>query len=514
MFTPLPTPEEISNWDRVSIQEYKIPGRVLMENASREAFRVLCSAAELEAKNILVLAGGGNNGGDAFCIARYLHDAGADVQVFHTRPRNKYSGETKSNLLLLAQLGIPCRIIPADISTQCQNADIIIDGLLGTGFTGELRPDVQKYVTSINACRAKSFVFSIDIPSGLNATTGIPSPEAVKAHITVTFEAAKKGLIQQTAKAYTGTLHICPIGIPSKVKREAPCDHFLITKKILKSLQSFPENMHKGTAGKVLIIGGSTGMIGAPVLAAKGALRAGSGLVSILVPQQLQQTAAQFLPEIMVSGAPCGDIWTKKALPTIRQAVKNFDVIVVGPGMGRHAETAVFFSHLLQELIEQKKVLVLDADALFFLAEQPELVQKLLPETILTPHPKEMARLCKKEIKTVQAHRIETARTFCKNFYGILVLKGAGTVVCKGQKSYICNKAVPNLAIGGSGDVLSGVIGSHLAHQLPPLEGTCSAVYRHALAGEILAANYPYRGNTAGEIADKLPFAVKEHRHD
>ncbi|XPV74816.1 MAG: NAD(P)H-hydrate dehydratase [Desulfovibrio sp.] len=535
MFSPAPTPTKMHEWDTIAINKYKIPGRVLMENACREAFAVLAatyskhSSASTDAskfayppydtckifagKSICILAGSGNNGGDGFGLARYLHDAGAAVAIYHTAPLNTYKAETAANMRLARQLGIPLHRLSKTKTIEFHKADIIIDALLGTGFSGELREATLHYVRSVNTIADRLFVFSLDIPSGLNGLTGLPQPEAITAHATVTFENAKIGLLQPSATQYTGELHARAIGIPEAVKQEAPCDQHLITPEILRAATTTDSEMHKGTAGRVLIIGGSDSMAGAPSLAARGALRAGCGVVTTIVPKKVQPVTAQFLPEMMTAPAGTDAFWTEECVASVTPHLHNVQAVVIGPGMGREKEAEEFLRALLPALPKGLPKII-DADALFHLSNMPDELQKLDANTILTPHPGEMAMLAKESITKVQNNRLTTARKFCDSFSGILALKGAGTIVQYKQKGYICSEVAANLATAGSGDVLTGVIASLLARKTPPLTATCAAVFWHAKAGQHIHASFPDRGNLASDIADVLPIVIKETIHD
>ena len=292
----------MSGWDRAAI-DLGLPELLLMENASREALHVLSAeTGQMSGKRVLLFMGGGNNGGDAACLARHLHDGGAEVLVLHTRPLGAYRGVTGQHVRLARRCGVAFapaagwpekyRNTPWDVyadASVCERGgpDIVVDGILGTGFSGSLRPLELGLVARINALAQRAFIFSLDIPSGLSGLTGRPCPVAVRAHATVTFEAAKPGLVLPEAAPYTGRLHIRPIGIPAVVRREHPASYQMITKAIAGAFPEAAPGWHKGTAGAILIVGGSEGLTGAPHLAARAALRAGGGLISVAAPHGL-----------------------------------------------------------------------------------------------------------------------------------------------------------------------------------------------------------------------------------
>ena len=371
MFDPLPTPDEMALWDRLSITEYGVRNEMLMENASREALAVLQEeTGVLEGKRIVLFAGPGNNGGDAFALARCLLDQGAEVLALHTAPLKKYRNVTAYHLGLARRTGVPCRYLPAcDLSTLSfldKSPDIVVDGLLGTGFKGTLREDYLGWIEAINRLGERSFVLALDIPSGLDGLSGTPCPAAVSATATVTFEAAKLGLRLPGAEKYTGRLHVRRIGIPKTVVDNHPAGCNLLTPDIVSLLPKQAPDMHKGHAGHVLVVGGSPGLTGAPMLAALGALRAGAGLATIACPASLTVEVKAGVPDIMTLPLP-GSGWSEAQTDALGEALPRFDAVVVGPGLGRSPETSEFLARLLSLPRPDGLSLVLDADALYAL---------------------------------------------------------------------------------------------------------------------------------------------------
>lgn len=508
MLLPLPTPEEMSQWDTTTIEHFGIPGVTLMESASREAVNVLLheygSVKDIE---IYCFAGSGNNGGDAFAMARHLVDLGADVTVFHTQPQKAYRGEARSNLRWAQQLGINFQHLASTNIQILNQPDVIIDGLLGTGFQGELRDQTVDIITTINQLSEKAFVLAIDIPSGLNGLTGKAQPIAVKADATVTFQAAKLGLTMPGASQYTGIVDVRPIGIPRQIQKQHPTEHCLISRDVMELYPSLSSDMHKGNGGKVLVIGGSEGLTGAPHLSALGALRSGSGLVTIASPEDLTSCTKCNSPDIMTLSLGKGAQWTTEMATAVSKLVDQFDAFVIGPGLGRDIKTVDFVTSFVANCPAR---VIVDADALYCLSEDLTLLSRLPDSTILTPHPGEMARLLKLSNHDVQAKRSEAVDELTNLFSGTVILKGAGTIVADKTVKCISPFAEPNLAIGGSGDVLSGIIASLLGRDLPPLEAACLAVYWHGLTGRTLRKTFPSRGNLASDIANTLPMAAKE----
>jgi len=512
MLLPLPTPEEMAAWDNEAIHGFGIPGATLMETASREATSVLLECYEEHVGSIVgaeayIFAGPGNNGGDAFAMARHLADLDVDVTVLHTRPKSSYRGETRSNMLLCKKLGIPLHHITTFFSASPAQPDIIVDGLLGTGFSGNLREDMLEVIRVINDMGERAFIFSIDIPSGLNGTSGKAQPEAIQADVTATFEAAKIGLMMPNAENYTGKVYVCPIGIPRQIKDTLAPKRWLLSDALLQNMPTPPPYLHKGMAGHVLIIGGSLGLTGAAHLAAQGALRGGAGLVTMACPAGLEESVRCASPEIMTYPVGCSSQWTPEDVPTLTDIMSRFDSVVIGPGLGRSGKTVDFLKGLVASC---PLPAVLDADALYCLAHNPGLMETLPETMILTPHPGEMSVLTGLTSAQIQNDRIAAAEAFVARNKPVLVLKGAGTIVANQERTCISPISAPTLAVAGSGDVLAGLTGALLAQGHAPLHAACLGVYRHGVAGLMLEEKFPFRGNGPRDIAAMLPHAIKE----
>ncbi len=532
MFAPLPAPWEMSGWDRSAIA-LGIPEPMLMENASREALHALLQeTGDMRGKRILLFMGGGNNGGDAACLARHLLDRGAEVLVLHTRPLSAYRGAAAMHLRLARRCGVPFapaagwparyRGTPWDTCADaavCERGgpELVIDGLLGTGFSGKLRPLELALVNHINALRQRAFLFSLDIPSGLSGLSGRPAPIAVRAHATVTFEAAKPGLVLPEAAPFVGRLHVRPIGIPAAVRRAQPASFQMLTETLAAALPRPASGWHKGTAGSVLIVGGSEGLTGAPHLSALAALRTGAGLISIAAPSGLCRDIKADCPDLMTRplGRAGSVHWSPELLSEIQPCLRHCNALILGPGLGRAPETAAFVQALLA--CPSRPSAIVDADALHALAMRPEALASLRSCDILTPHPGEAATLLHTTPALVQADRFEAIASLQRLASSVWILKGAGTLIAAtGQPITIAPYAEPNLAVGGSGDVLAGCLGTLMAQTgaIPSDEcesssflAACLGVRLHARAGSLLRERFPQRGNSATEIADMLPEA-------
>ncbi|MFO7595522.1 MAG: NAD(P)H-hydrate dehydratase [Desulfocurvibacter africanus] len=513
MFAPLPTPHEMAGWDRLCVDDFGILPIILMENASRAALQSLSDALTtrsqtLASQHVLLLAGPGNNGGDSIALSRHLHDLGCEVLLLHTKPRHDYKNEAAYHLELALKAGVPTRLATDLDARDLGGYDVVVDGLLGTGLSGELRPDMLNLVRLTNDLGRKAFVLALDIPSGLSGFTGHPLPEAVRADLTVTFEAAKIGIAQPEAAPYIGRLDVRPIGIPRALRKVHAPAHVLMTAGLTDLIEKPGPGLHKGTAGHVLIIGGSAGLTGAPMLAAVAAMRAGAGLATIACPAGIADAVKASRPEVMILPLGSGTEWTPNMMAALEPEVARFDAAVVGPGLGRAGDSANF---LRAWLTTATLPTVYDADALNLLASQKELLKKIGESAIVTPHPGEMARLLDLDIAEVQARRSECCRRLAEKTGSVSVLKGAASLVAKANNPVAVSPyCEPNLAVAGSGDVLSGILGRLLAGGLDAYHAACLGVLWHGQAGSILARDFPYRGNMPLEIAHVLPQAIKE----
>lgn len=513
MYLRLPSPEEMAAWDKTCMEDFGLWPEILMENASREAFRVIRGKySELSGRTALVFAGSGNNGGDAFALARHLWNSDVKVMILHSKRLKEYQGAAGYHLSLLRNLDVPYMYLYEYNLDFLKGVDIIVDGLLGTGFAGELREDYIQWIRAINKLGAKSFVLSLDIPSGINGITGKPSPVAVQANATVAFEEAKLGLFQPEAREFIGCLTIASIGIPKRIKDDSPPEHYALKSDILDQLVSPKKTMHKKEGGHVLVVGGSQGLAGAAVLTCLGALRAGAGLVTLACPSHLAQTIRCSWPEIMTIPLGDSDKWHPEMLQELKDLLPSFDSVVIGPGIGREPETGEFLREYTKNLHPRS---LFDADALYFLAQDQGLMQYLSSsrDVVLTPHPGELARFFNISPRELNQDRSHYAREFTTKHDLNLVLKGAASIITGNNKHfYISPFATPNLAVGGAGDVLSGVIGSLMGQNLKALDAANIGVYWHGLAGRELENVYPYRGNFAREIADALPEVLAKFK--
>ena len=534
---PLPTPEEMRRWDEAAAEQFGIPTLLLMENAAQAALRELKRHVALRSETkILIFTGKGNNGGDGAALARLLYDEGCTVLVCALAAPAHIQGTAAQHTAIARGVGVNFLDASHDdgpeLPLEWHAPHVIIDAIVGTGLQDNLRPKELAYVSLINQWREHAFVFSLDIPSGLCGLTGKARPEAVKAHATVCFEAGKPGLFFPEAAEYTGHVAVRRVGIPLAVRTMiAPSWELLAPEK-----GGWPRPSsfrHKGKAGKVLIIGGSEGMSGAPFLAALGSLRVGAGLVHVARPGALPCPGC--FPEIMEHLVGTGTRWEEENSAELERITNMIapDAVVIGPGMGRtHA-----VQYLVKVLLEktERAPIVIDADALYCFrsprmeptpgsaenSAAPLPLSLLGSADILTPHPGEMAGLMPvhstaagadhhSRILSVQNNRPGALAALTAACEAVLVLKGPGTLIGKKDAATIlCPTAVPTLAVGGSGDVLAGMCGALAATGMASFDAAKLAVYLHARAGELLAQKSPL-GHLARDIADTVPLAWNE----
>ncbi len=509
---PLATAEEMRRWDEESVK-LGVPGTMLMENASQAALRVLLSyIPDLTGKKAAVLMGGGNNGGDAVCLARLMLDMGADVTVFHLSALQKIRGDALFHLELARNCGV-CLMPASSFEGDC---DILVDGLLGTGFSGTLRPDCQEIITLCNQKKKyREFTLALDIPSGLDCNDGTPGPCAIMADATVTFAAAKTGLVKPCARQFTGALHTAYIGTPKKAR--TPLNMRLMTTKTLRLLPSVHAGGYKNSYGHVVIIGGAHGMGGAAHIAALAALKSGCGLVTVVTPLFWTESVRLGHPEIMTFGLDSKDSstdWPDSVPESMLGLLEKADSFVIGPGMGRGKDAAHFFKSCLETLPD--KPVVIDADALHFL---PQLDNTSGRERhlVLTPHAGEARAL----LESASGNETDTLHAISSRYKSTVVLKGAGTYVAGlNLPDAFYPHDIPQLSMGGSGDCLAGLCGSLLAQnarntpemardELLTLSAIESVVW-HGTAGRLLQKMYPQRGCLSSDLVSMLP-EVRRH---
>lgn len=459
----------------------------LMERAGQAAFTI-AFAQYPGTHHWLVCCGGGNNGGDGYIVACLAKSMGVHVTVWQHGDPEKLKGDALSAYYHWLDHG--GEVYPFD-DVIPDDVDLIIDGLLGTGLSGTVRERIFDLIKLINASEVP--VVAIDVPSGLCANTGAVLGIAVKANHTISFIGLKQGLVTGQARNYVGQLHFAGLGVEESFEQQNTPTLRSISPKSIKSILAQREACaHKGLYGKALLIGGNEGMGGAMILAAQACARVGCGLMASLLHSSNVSSILVSVPEVMSAG------WDDEQ--RIQQRIEWSNVVAIGPGLGRDSTSERLFCQI-QDLSVNK---VVDADALYFLAKNPNFDAN----RIITPHPAEAARLLGVEIATIEADRFKAIKELQKKFGGVVVLKGAGTLVSDGNEIYVCLAGNPGMASGGMGDVLTGVITSLLAQGLSCFEAAKLGVIIHSKAADLNAKEKGERGMLASDLLSHLRSLV------
>lgn len=503
---------EMREIDRIAIEDYKIPGTVLMENAGVAVVRYLESVMEpLSERKFCILAGKGNNGGDGYVIARHLANQGAKVKVFLLGEKEAVSGDARVNLDIIDKMGIDTIEINSErdwdkVRVAATFAECLIDALLGTGFRGDVSGDMARLIDIINA--AGKTVVAVDIPSGVDADTGRIRGCAVRASYTVTFGLPKPGLFLYPGAEYAGELTVADIGIPTAIVADQGIKQNIVMAGAVRAiLPKRSPSAHKGTNGRVVVAAGSRGLSGAAAMAAEAALRTGAGLITLAAPLGIQDILAVKLTEVMTHGLPEteeGGISAEAAVE-LADLGDSCDVLAIGPGLGRQEETAAAVREVIRAV---SCPLVIDADALYALAGHTQILSDCAALPVITPHPGEMALLTGLTAEAVNADRIQVARQAASDWGSIVVLKGAHTIVAfPDGEVYINTTGNAGMATGGTGDALTGMIAALIAQGLSSHDAAVAGVYIHGLAGDI-AAQAGMLGMTATDLIKAVPAAV------
>ncbi|GMA97792.1 NAD(P)H-hydrate dehydratase [Pelosinus sp. IPA-1] len=494
--------------EQAAIEEYGIPGIVLMENAGVEVVKQIENVlGSIHNKRISVFAGTGNNGGDGYVVARHLYNQGAKVKVFLIGSKASVVGDALTNLQIITYMGIDVLEVTNShdwdkVKIAMTFTDCLVDALLGTGFAGQLRENMTQVVESIN--KMNKVTIAIDVPTGVDADTGQIQSVAVKASHTITFALAKQGLLLYPAASYVGELCVADIGVPRLLLSDPQIQQNLITSKDAREIFSKRQpDVHKGSCGKVLVVAGSKGLTGAAALASDAALRSGAGMVTLGIAESLHEIMEIKLTEVMTSPLPeAGDGFVGEDAfdEIVTLSLKN-DVVAIGPGLGRQTETLELVRQIVKNV---EKPLVLDADALYALIDHTSILLEAKSMPVLTPHPGEMARLVGLTPEEVNQDRIYIARQAATEWGSIVILKGARTVVAfPDGEVYINSSGNAGMATAGAGDVLTGVITGLIGQGLSSHEAALAGVYLHGLAGDIVA-----RGGMIGMVASDLIKAL------
>jgi len=478
--------QEMRELDRFTIEEIGIPGLVLMENAGVSVVR------EIEKRwptgKVTVVSGHGNNGGDGLVIARHLLNAGREVSIWIVGEEKKMTRDCMAQLKILQSCCYPVSFWQEekedDFIQDVIQADVVVDALLGTGIKGTVREPYSRVIKGLE--KAKGKIVAVDIPSGINADTGEVCGVGVKADLTISFAYPKWGHFLYPGAQYRGELIVVDISIPPQATRNYPLkDQVTSPSAVAGEIPSRPAFSHKGTYGHALIIAGSREMTGAPVLSALAGLRAGCGLLTLAVPNGILPIVEQKITEAIFWGLPEEDgFHSLQSIRLLADKIRKYHVIAIGPGMGVWQDGNKWIQSLLT-LCEAP--VIIDADGLNMLAQNPDILYQKKGPVILTPHPAEMARLCQCTTKEVEQNRKSIASQFALKYGVYVVLKGTYTLLATPDGAvYVNTRGSAALAKGGSGDVLTGLLAGIIAQKKEDILSSIQlALLLHGLAGEI-----------------------------
>jgi ADP-dependent NAD(P)H-hydrate dehydratase / NAD(P)H-hydrate epimerase len=492
-----------------------IPSSRLMENAAR-GLAARLAAFYPNSGRVTVVCGPGNNGGDGLAAARLLAGRGLSVSVFTLGDPEKYRGDAAENAgraraAGLELVSLASRRTRKPLPKALRDADVVVDALFGTGLTRALSGSAARAVAAIN--RAERPVVAADIPSGLSADTGETIGPAVRASLTTAFAALKHAHVFWPARGFCGRVTVEDIGIPRRILLARAKALFATEPADLRAwLPPRYGDTHKADFGRLAVVAGSRGKAGAAVLTARGALRAGAGLVTVFCPASIEPIIVSALPEAMTRALPEKDgALSADGSEELVSALSTFDAAAAGPGLGTAAGTV----EVLQKLLAAELPIVFDADGLNAFAGRLRVFSRRKAATVLTPHPGEAGRLLRVQSSRVQRDRRDAARRLSRGSGAVVILKGAASLIADPSGGITVNPTgAPLMATAGSGDVLTGCVGAFLAQGLEADRSAIAAAYLHGLAGEVLSEDLGDAGLLSGELADALPLARRCMRRE
>jgi hydroxyethylthiazole kinase-like uncharacterized protein yjeF len=521
------TATEMREVDRLTSEQRGIPGLTLMENAGA-AVAGLCARqfSHPGSRRIIVLCGQGNNGGDALVVARHLRAMGARPEVWLLARPEEMRSDAAINRDRWRACGGELRIASNAgewnaARATLNGAEIVVDGIFGTGFRGPVEGWLAEVIDDVNSLRPGARIVAVDIPSGLSSDTGVANDAVIRADYTVTFTAPKRGEVVGRAADYVGLLRVAEIGSPADVVNAVPAPgnsampvwRWLEPREFSSLPLERPPDSNKGNYGHVLVVAGSRGKSGAAVLSGWAALRAGAGLATVATAACVQNIVAGALPELMTVPLVCsgGESITAECLKQFAELVKSKSVVAMGPGLGTEAETQEVVRQIVREC---PAPMVLDADGLnAFAGRAAELRDHGAPFLAITPHPGEMARLAGCSVAEIQSDRIAIATRYAAQWNAWMVLKGYQTVIAAPDgRVWINSTGNPGMATGGTGDVLTGMLAGMVAQFGVKrwAEALTFGVYLHGLAGDLAAAEIGEAPLMASDVVRAIPGAWRQ----
>jgi ADP-dependent NAD(P)H-hydrate dehydratase / NAD(P)H-hydrate epimerase len=522
----LPNAAEMRGLDQSAIRDYHIPGIVLMENAGVGTVRMMEEELGTPANSFaLIFIGPGNNGGDGLVIGRHLHQRGCKPIFFFLADPDNLTGDAAANMSIVRKLRLPFHVIDSKARVQAlpvlykqfvnqgKPCYAIVDAIFGTGLTRSVTDQFAETINFINYSDSVRGipVIAVDIPSGMDSDNGKVLGTCLRANLTATYGCPKPGHVLHHGPEFAGKITVIDIGIPPEALERARITTELLDKITAAALVSSlkrVDNAHKGSHGHLAVLAGSVGKTGAAILAVKGALRTGTGLVSLFTPKDLNSIYETLLIEAMTISLPASASFLGISdLSFIQQGLNGKKAVIIGPGIG----TAPATTELILRLYETVELpMVLDADALNILAKNRDCLPAAAGPRIFSPHPGEMARLLGCTIDEIEDNRVGAAKEACRIYSKdrndcIMILKGSGTIVTSSAgHTYINTSGNPGMATGGMGDVLTGIIGGLLCQKLDPEKAAAAGVFLHGMAGDNLYKQNGF-GYSASELGDLLP---------
>ena len=477
---------------RAAEEAYDGPTLELMERAGKATADALLRRYP-DVRAVSVWCGTGSNGGDGLVVARKLHEAGRAVEIRLVGEEGKVGGDAGENLRRAREAGLA-------VGTDPTGGDVCVDALFGTGFAGRPRREAARAIEELNELGAP--VVAVDVPSGVDASTGEIAGPAVSAATTITFHARKVGLVVAPGRFHAGEVEVADIGLRSEETRLGR-----VSAEILSLVPKRRENDNKYTAGSVLVVGGSTGKTGAPTLAAEAALRAGAGICTACVPASLNLVFEERLLEVMTRPCPDEDgVMTMDAADTILEAAERATAVALGPGLGRTDAVRALVGYLLDRL---DKPIVLDADGLWAVAGHLDWIFARDAPTVLTPHEGELARLLGRRSDWVRSRRLHAAQGGADDVGAVVLLKGADTIVAApGRAPLVSDLGNPGLATAGAGDVLTGIVAAFLAKGMEPALAAAAAAATQGVAADVAAERHGQAGLLARDVVEALSPAL------
>ncbi|MFX1464925.1 MAG: NAD(P)H-hydrate dehydratase [Promethearchaeota archaeon] len=510
--TDVITPEDMKIVD-MNTAYLGVPALLLMENAGRGITEAILEnyPGPIADKKIVLVAGLGNNGGDGLVAIRHLTHYGCKgLVILLGRPEQIRSDLARTNWEILQKLSLSVKLASLKDSSQLKDlkkeitaSDIIIDGILGTGIKGKIREPIVSMIKLINSlsAAAESFITAIDVPTGLDPSTGNIQRPTVKANITVTFHKAKPGLVMKKNEKYTGKVIVKKIGIPWDAEYvTGPGDLAHIIK------QRSPHS-HKGNYGRIVIVGGGKDYTGAPALSGLGALRTGADLVFVITPAKVAVNIRSFSPDIIVRETP-GDVISEEGIPIIEEMLSQATCLIIGPGLGLEKESFDTVLKILEIAKSKNLPTVVDADGLKAMGQEPTILEGV--PAVLTPHAAEYKILTGKKLSPPEniEDRMDEIIETAKELGVTLLLKAHTDIISDGIRVKINRTGNPGMAVGGTGDVLTGIVGAFLSWRTPPFRAAVSGAFVNGVAGDLACVEKGYQ-LLASDIVEKIPDIIQ-----